>query len=439
MTQSDRSHLNQKIGHFLRRWRYARGGNFAIIFALSIIPILVALGAAIDLSRAYVVEERLRSALDAAGLAVGTDPSLTLAQMKTVAQSYFDANYPAGQIGVPGTVSVTSSNQVVTLSVSATMPTTVMSIVGKDSLTISASNEITREGKKLEVALVLDNTGSMSSSNKMTSLKTAAKNLITILQNSGAQPGEIKVAVVPFTVDVKVGSNLKTATWLKWTWTTPKYQTEVCTTTGSGRNKKTTCTYEDYEYNISPTNNAVCVIDRDQNYDASNSLPVAGTAATLYPVDTADCGPVSILPLTTTWSDMTSKIDSMVSSGNTNTTIGLAWGWNMLTPGAPLSTASAPADDLNKAIVFLTDGTNTENRFTNSSSSAIDARTTAICNALRTAGVQVYTIRVIDGNSSLLKACATKADMYYEVTQSSELDAVFKSIALALSNLRVSK
>ena len=403
-----------------------------MIFALSIIPILVALGAAIDLSRAYIVEERLRAALDAAGLAVGTDPSLTLAQMKTVAQAYFDANYPAGQIGVPGTVSVTSTDQVVTLSVSATMPTTVMSLVGKDSVTISASNEITREGKKLEVALVLDNTGSMSSNNKMTSLKAAAKNLIAILQNSGAQPGEIKVAVVPFTVDVKVGSNLKTAPWLKWTWTTPKDNVNGCTTTGPFWNKKTTCT-------ITPTNNAVCVADRDQDYDASNSLPVTGQDATLYPVDTADCGPVSLLPLTTTWTDMTNKIDSMASSGNTNTTIGLAWGWNMLTPGAPLSAASAPADDLNKAIVFLTDGTNTENRFTNSSSSAIDARTTAICNALRAAAVQVYTIRVIDGNSSLLKACATKADMYYEVTQSSELDAVFKSIALALSNLRVSK
>ncbi len=404
-----------------------------MIFALSIIPILVALGAAIDLSRAYIVEERLRAALDAAGLAVGTDPSLTLAQMKTVAQAYFDANYPAGQIGVPGTVSVTSTDQVVTLSVSATMPTTVMSLVGKDSVTISASNEITREGKKLEVALVLDNTGSMSSNNKMTSLKAAAKNLIAILQNSGAQPGEIKVAVVPFTVDVKVGSNLKTAPWLKWTWTTPKNNnTGDCKTTGDGENKKTTCT-------ITPTNNAVCVADRDQDYDASNSLPVTGQDATLYPVDKADCGPVSLLPLTTNWTDMTNKIDSMASNGNTNTTIGLAWGWNMLTPGAPLSAASAPADDLNKAIVFLTDGTNTENRFTNSSSSAIDARTTAICNALRAAAVQVYTIRVIDGNSSLLKACATKADMYYEVTQSSELDAVFRSIALALSNLRVSK
>lgn len=435
MTQNKRGHLLQTVGNFLHRWHVARGGNFAIIFALSIIPIMVALGAAIDLSRAYVVEQRMRSALDAAGLAVGSQPSLTLAQMKTVAQAYFDANYPAGQIGVPGTVSVTSTNQVVTLSVTANMPTTVMSLVGKTNVALSATSEITREGKKLEVALVLDNTGSMANSGKMTSLKAAAKNLISILQNSGAQPGDIKVSIVPFTVDVQVGTNLKTATWLKWSWTTPKIQTQVCT--GKGKNK--TCTYEDYQYDITPTNNSVCVIDRDQDYDVSNSLPVANQDATLYPVDTADCGPVTMLPLTTNWTDMNNKIDSMVSSGNTNTTIGLAWGWNMVTQGAPLSMAAAPDDKLNKAIVFLTDGTNTENRFTSSSSSAIDARTTAICNALRTAKIQVYTIRVIDGNSSLLKACATKTDMYFDVTQSSELDAVFKSIALALSNLRVSK
>lgn len=422
-------------GRFLRDWRVAKGGNFAIIFALSAIPVLVSLGAAIDLSRAYIVQSRLRQALDAAGLAVGSDPSLTLAQMKTRAQDFFNANYPADKIGVPGTINVSSSNQVITLSVSADMPTTVMSLVGKNTIKIDASSEITREGKKLEVALVLDNTGSMNSSGKMTALKAAAKNLITILQSSGAQPGDIKVAIVPFTVDVRLGSNLKNANWLKWKWTTPKYQTEVCT----GKKKNQICTYEDYEYDISPTNSSICVIDRDMDYDASNSLPVSTQNATLYPVDTADCGPVEILPLTTSWTTMNSKIDAMSPGGNTNTTIGLAWGWNMITPNAPLSQAAVKADDLNKAIVFLTDGDNTENRFTSSSQSAIDARTTKICNALRTDGVQVYTIRTINGDADLLRACATKPDMYYDVTQASELDAVFKSIALALSNLRVSK
>lgn len=435
MKQFSRARCLSIAGRFLREWRVARGGNFAVIFALSAIPVLVSLGAAIDLSRAYVVQSRLRMALDSAGLAVGSDPSLTLAQMKTKAQAFFDANYPADKMGVPGTINVSSSNQVITLSVTANMPTTVMSLVGKNNIQIAASSEITREGKKLEVALVLDNTGSMNSSGKMTALKTASKNLITILQNSGAQPGEIKVSIVPFTVDVRVGSNLKNANWLKWKWTTSKIQTTSCTGWGWWRN----CTYEDKEYDISPTNSSVCVIDRDMDYDASNSLPVSSSNATLYPVDTEDCGPVSLLPLTTSWSTMNSKIDEMSPGGNTNTTIGLAWGWNMITPNAPLSLAAVKSEDLNKAIVFLTDGDNTENRFTSGNQSAIDARTTKICDALRQDGVQVYTIRVIDGNSSLLKACATKPDMYYDVTQASELDSVFKSIALSLSNLRVSK
>ena len=50
----------------------------------------------------------------------------------------------------------------------------------------------------------------------------------------------------------------------------------------------------------------------------------------------------------------------MQPNGNTNVTIGLAWAWHALTPGAPLSEASAPKPDLDKVIILLTDGENTE-------------------------------------------------------------------------------
>ena len=54
-------------------------------------------------------------------------------------------------------------------------------------------------------------------------------------------------------------------------------------------------------------------------------------------------------------------------------------------------------------------------------------------------GILVYTIRVMDGNEALLKSCATSPDMYYSVTDASQLTTVFNTIAQQLSNLRVSK
>jgi hypothetical protein len=48
-------------------------------------------------------------------------------------------------------------------------------------------------------------------------------------------------------------------------------------------------------------------------------------------------------------------------------------------------------------------------------------------------------VRVIQGNAALLKNCATSPDMYYEVDQASQLNAVFKSIAQKLATLRLAK
>jgi hypothetical protein len=46
---------------------------------------------------------------------------------------------------------------------------------------------------------------------------------------------------------------------------------------------------------------------------------------------------------------------------------------------------------------------------------------------------------VIDGNAKLLQECASKSDMYFNVQNASELDAVFATIAQNLANLRIAK
>jgi hypothetical protein len=127
----------------------------------------------------------------------------------------------------------------------------------------------------------------------------------------------------------------------------------------------------------------------------------------------------------------------MQPAGNTNVTIGAVWGW-ALTGNDPLPEGSAPAPDLDKVLILLTDGTNTQNRFT-SNAANIDARTKKVCHNIKAANIKVYTVRVIDGNAGLLQGCASKADMYFDVQNASALNAVFNTIATNLANLRVSK
>jgi Mg-chelatase subunit ChlD len=143
------------------------------------------------------------------------------------------------------------------------------------------------------------------------------------------------------------------------------------------------------------------------------------------------------MTLSSNWTTLNSKIDAMTPTGNTNVTIGMQMAWQTLSPVAPFN-APAPAPDLDKVIILLTDGENTENRWS-STPSVIDARTQKACDNARADNIQVYTVRVIQGNATLLKNCATKPDMYYEVDQASQLNGVFSSIAQKLATLRIAK
>ena len=129
----------------------------------------------------------------------------------------------------------------------------------------------------------------------------------------------------------------------------------------------------------------------------------------------------------------------MKASGNTNVTVGLMWAWHALTPNLPLPEGSDPDPiKLDKVIILLTDGTNTQNRWS-SSESNIDARTALACTNVKAANIKIYTVRVIDGDTTLLRNCASKTNMYYDVAQASQLNGVFTSIAQTLANLRIAK
>ena len=77
----------------IRRFISNRSGAVAIIFALSLIPLSLAGGLAVDFGQAYIVKNRLAYALDAAGLAVAQSPAGTSQEnLAALAQSFFAAN-----------------------------------------------------------------------------------------------------------------------------------------------------------------------------------------------------------------------------------------------------------------------------------------------------------------------------------------------------------
>ena len=131
-------------------------------------------------------------------------------------------------------------------------------------------------------------------------------------------------------------------------------------------------------------------------------------------------------------------VDTMTPAGTTNVTIGAMWAWSALTSNEPWTDGKPVRPDVEKVIILLTDGLNTQNRFT-TTPSAIDARTAAVCANIKAANIRMYVVRVIEGNATLLSGCATAANMYYDVQVSSQLKDVFASIAASLTGARLSK
>lgn len=427
----------------LRHFFGDRKANVAPLLALAMIPIIGAVTAAIDYNRANLARTSMQSALDATALMLAKESqTLSANDVANKASGYFTAmfnNSQATNVGVTSTLqNPQPGSYVLDITASATVPVKFTKIFGKTDIDISATAEAVWGIKKLNLALALDNTGSMAQSGKMDALKTAAHNLLTTLQNAAHNPGDIKVSIVPFDTDVNVGTENVNATWIDWTDWEAANGTCAHYTGRSQPTSQSSCSSKSGTW--TPTAHTAwngCVYDRDQNNDVGNAATVAGTPASMFRADQASSCAASMMPLSEDWTALNAKIDTMTPTGNTNVTIGMSLAWQTLSPVDPFN-APAKADDLDKVIVLLTDGTNTQNRWS-SSATSIDSRTSKACAAAKADNIKVYTVRVIDGNATLLKGCATKPSMYYDVQQANQLNAAFGSIAQNLANLRLTR
>lgn len=454
----------------IRSFALNRSGNVAMIFALALVPMMGIAGMAIDYGRSIAVRTSIQSAVDSTALAISKDAAgLTSAQLQQKADTYFRAVFhePSAS-NVQVTAQYTTQNgSAVSVSGSASIATSLLGIIGIQKIDLGASSQTTWGTRKLEVALVLDNTGSMAGSGKIQALIGASHQFVNSLQAAATKTGSIKVAIVPFDTDVNVGTASNGQPWIDWSG----YYDEStfgsgpdAQNNGSGPGNCYNCGNNDPDNQdnddcddnckkkkkknkkkkddaaagggpvVYPTWKG-CVTDRTQDYDVQNTAPT-GDPKTLYP--SADCTLAAILPLTDNWSGLNSEIDLMHAAGNTNLTAGLVWGWNMLTPNVPLSAAAPASTDLDKYIIFLTDGLNTQNRWT-TDPVQIDSRTKLICDNIKKTGVKLFTIRVMDGNASLLQYCATNVNMYYNVTQASQISSVFSDIMSKLTVLRLAR
>ena len=196
-------------GRFLRSER----GAVAIYFGLSAVVFVGVAGLAVDAARGYLLKARLSEAIDAAALAGGKQlPTLNNQLVMDDAKAFFKANFPAGALGATISdpqVSINNDQTVVNVTATATIPTTLMKVLGFQTLNTVAFASVTRATNGLDVVFSFDVSGSMGDppngggTVKIQSLKTNAKLLVTTLAKpftAGLQPQKVTVNGVDYSL-----------------------------------------------------------------------------------------------------------------------------------------------------------------------------------------------------------------------------------------------
>ena len=408
----------------------------AITFAL-IIPVVVGSASyAVDLSMAHMVKKRLSHAIDSAALAAaaisGSDEEIT-----AKVNQFFEQNYPADKIGAAYDVNVTIDGDDLTVSARADYETDFAKFLGIEEITVDARTEVTREILGLEVAMVLDVTGSMNTNNNIGTLKTAAKAFLDTLCRDATCSSLVKIAVVPFANAVNVGPY--------------------------GLGKNPSGTVYDTAFVNNPESKSFnqgsssqwwgCVLEQAPSNDIKN---VASSPKwNMYKYSSTNrnngCNKSYILPLTNSYGSVKSKIDSLYASGNTLSNLGMVWGYRVLSPEAPFREGTNWTDKkVKKVALLMTDGDNNIGSAYSGygpwstyslTDHDLDVKLAATCENMKNDGITVYTVTFTSGINETTRAyfrnCASEESKYYNAPSQEDLIDAFEAISRELSNIHI--
>jgi Flp pilus assembly pilin Flp len=294
----------------VRRFRDDERGVFAVLFGVFAIVLIAAAGAVVDFTRIELARTKAQQALDSAAL--GLQPKMFLTtpytedQYKTTASALLVERLADSAItAVVDTARTNVADGTLHLEGVITVPTAFVALIGIPNVRARITSEATRKRLNLEIAMVLDNSGSMSTwidadrdGRKDSNEKTRMENLIlaarcaTDVLLSGttdctasnlatedakaANTTNVKIGVVPFTEFVNVGTANKTATWMDQTGASSlgndNFDSDDNDTTAYSGAVNRFALYDA----LTNVDWAGCVEARKQPYDTTDELPVSG-------------------------------------------------------------------------------------------------------------------------------------------------------------------
>lgn len=401
------------------------------MIAAIIIPVLILGGGmAIDLGRLHNARAHAQEIVDAAALQGAASGETSVARLRSQAETYVDRSLNPSLLHRTSAVRVqVRRGSEVEVSFRGQTPAMFGAFFGVNQMDVSVSAATQRSTETLEVALVLDNTGSMADRDgagvqKIAALRTSAEQLITTVAT--AAPNRVRFSLVPYAEYVNVGTQYRGQSWLS------------VESDRSGTQRWYGCV-------------ASRTVGELRLDDSQPQTP--------YPafVDTRPRCPQALIPLTSDSSSVISAVRLMAAGGATYIPGGLIWGVNTLSPTAPF-TQGATYDTDNRAprkiLVLMTDGANTlqfqasDGRHVGVSSTSqsspeiqrTNADTLAICDYAKRRNIEIYTVALaVDSPQAqnLLRSCASNAENYFDARNGAELQSAFSAIASSINRVRL--
>ncbi len=258
----------------------------------------------------------------------------------------------------------------------------------------------------LEIALVMDNSGSMFAD--IDSLKSSAKLFINQLIDNRIDDEQVYISIVPFSYSVNIGK--QNLSWIADSLSGDAQQHGACT---------------NYRYPTPPASAIIsnAVLPPLTTSASASSKKFPGYAAGPF----APCAETPLMGLSNNKSTLIAKINSMVASGTTDGDHGILWGWRTLAEewqGLWPSSKSRPLKkaEVKKVALFFSDGASISNE------QDIFLPT---CAAMKEQGIEIYTIQFSSANDSM-QACASNTagkQYYYYASNQQQLKQAFDDIS----------
>ncbi|MEL7043213.1 MAG: vWA domain-containing protein [Pseudomonadota bacterium] len=397
----------------LRRVLRDARANVAVMAAITMIPILIAAGSAIDVARQITLKNHMQALTDAGALAAARlldAGHFDYSGMRNAAYHTMRANAQFAHSDRNCRMTYFGASQIrmtVDIEVECRPPTMFRGAFGgKDRMKVEVHSTAAAFVRKLEVGLVMDISNSMKGS-RITALKDAAK---TMFDSLIADPtsDNVRIALVPYASGVDVGEIGNEALG----------RPSDDDSDGDGVDR-------------------VCVAERVGTEASSDKQASLGNPDTwVSPARSGVACPRSgrLIPLTSNKSDLKAAVDAYDGDGYTAGHVGIAWGWYAISGKWRnfWSTQSKPRNYFDgnnlKVLVIMTDGA-LNLQLPGQPSAKEQAK--ALCDEINKSGILVFTIafRAPTSAEELMKECATSIDRYYDADNDVALKAAYADIA----------